>query len=417
MSGSATVFATSSPVHGRCREGPARAGSTVEFLRILNVTQAYPPAVEASGQALKVQAISRHLARRGHRVTVLTSGHPNRTAAGPTADGVEVVALPSVFRYRALTVNPAVGSFCRGRLRGFDVVHIYGIYDLLGPVVSGFCRRWNVPYVLEPLGMFRPIVRSIGLKRIYRRVFGWSLVRGAARIVATSNLEREELVAEGIPAGQVLVRRNGVDLPGGQLPARGKFRREAGIEDGAPLVLYLGRISRKKGLDLLLEAFAGAPPEVTLAIVGPDDGDGCLQDLERLRRRLGLDGRVRLLGRRFGPDKYAAFVDADVFVLPSLSENFGNAAAEAVACGVPVIVTDCCGIAPIVQDRAGLVVPCEVSALRGALRRLLTDPDLCARLRGGAATVRAELSWDGPIAEMERLYFEVLRGGTTPVNS
>lgn len=408
MSASATVSATSSRVCACCREVPAPSDPTVSVLRILNVTQAYPPAVEASGQALKVQAISRHLAGRGHRVTVLTSGHPGRTAARPATDGIEVVALPPVFRYRTLTANPAVASFCRGRLRGFDVVHIYGIYDLLGPIVAAFCRRWNVPYVLEPLGMFRPIVRNIGLKRIYRRVFGWPLVRGAVRIVATSELEREELVAEGVPAGSVLVRRNGVDAPDGQLPARGRFRREAGIGDGSPLVLYLGRISRKKGLDLLLKAFVGAPAEATLAIVGPDDGDGCLQDLERLCRRLGLDGRVRLLGPRYGADKYAAFVDAEVFVLPSYSENFGNAAAEAVACGVPAVVTDRCGIAPVVQDRAGLVVPCEVEALRVALCRLLTDPDLRARLRAGTATVRAELSWDGPIAEMERLYGDLV---------
>ncbi len=417
MSASATVSATSSRACGCCREVSVCWSSTVRFLRILNVTQAYPPVVEASGQALKVQAISRHLARRGHRVTVLTSGHWDRIVAGPAADGVEVVALPPVFRYRALTVNPAVASFCRGRLRGFDIVHIYGIYDLLGPVVAGFCRRWNVPYVLEPLGMFRPIVRNIGLKHLYRRLFGWPLVRGAVRIIATSDLEREELIAEGIPAGQVVARRNGVDVPDGQLPPRGNFRREAGIDDDAPLVLYLGRISRKKGLDLLLEAFVGMPSEATLAIVGPDDGDSCLQELERLRRRLGLDGRVRLLGPRFEADKYAAFVDADVFVLPSRSENFGNAAAEAVACGVPVVVTNRCGVAPIVKDRAGLVVPCQVEALRGALRRLLTDPDLRARLRAGTATVRAELFWDGPIGEMERLYFEVVRGDAGPGNN
>src|SRR5205807_9781071 len=116
-----------------------------------------------------------------------------------------------------------------------------------------------------------------------------------------------------------------------------------------------------------------------LAIVGPDDGDGCLRNLERLRTRLGLEDRVRLLGPRFGADKYASFADADIFVLPSRSENFGNAAAEAVACGVPVVMTERCGIAPLLRDRAGLVIPCEVEALRSTLVRLIADQALRVR--------------------------------------
>ncbi len=377
-------------------------------LSILNVTQAYLPFVPASGQAVKVAAISQHLTRRGHSVTVLTAS-PGRRKPPARHGDVEVVCLRSVIRYHNLTVNPDAVAFCLGRLRGFNMVQIYGIYDLLGPVVARLCRRWSIPYVLEPLGMFRPIVRNISLKRLYRRLFGWPVVRGAARIIATSELERDELIAEGVSATQVVVRRNGVDLPGRETLARGGFRREIGLDSRVPLVLYLGRLSRIKGLDLLVEAFSGLPALATLAIVGPDDGDGCVRDLERLRARLGLDGRVRLLGPRFGADKYAVFADADVFVLPSRSESFGNAAAEAVACGVPVVVTDRCGIAPLVRDRAGLVVPCEVQELRSALTRLIADQDLRDRLRAGAAEVRRELSWNEPVAQMERLYMECIQ--------
>jgi len=381
-------------------------------LRILSVTQVYPPANEASGQAQKVQAVTRHLARRGHQVTVLTA---RRGGMEVHSDGgVEVACLPSTLRYRTHTLNPGVVEFCVRRLHGFHVVHIYGVYDMLGPVVASFSRRWEIPYVLEPLGMFRPIVRSIALKRFYRRLFGWPVVRGAMRVISTSELERDELIAEGVPAAQVVIRRNGVDQPDSEALARGVFRREIGIDDGVPLVLYLGLLSRKKGLELLVEAFSGLPAPATLAIVGPDDGDGCLRDLERLRARLGLNGRVRLLGPRFGADKYAAFADADVFVLPSRSENFGNAAAEAVACGVPVVVTERCGIAPLLCDRAGLVVPCEVEALRSALVRLIADQALRDRLRVGTAEARRQLTWDEPVAQMERLYMECIQARRSP---
>lgn len=378
-------------------------------LRILNVTQVYDLATSASGQATKVADISRHLARRGHVVTVLTAAREVQ-AVRERRDGVEVVGLPAVFRYRAITVNAGVAGFCLRRLRGFDVVHLYGTYDLLGPVVAAPCRRWRVPYVLEPLGMFRPIVRNIALKRAYRSLLGRPVAAGAARVIATSELEREELLADGVPAAKVVVRRNGVEPPGPEeAPSPGVFRRDAGIGQDRPLVLYLGRISKKKGLDLLLEAFRGVSAAAALAIVGPDDGDGCLQELERLRDRLGLNGRVRLMGPRFGADKWSALADADVVVLPSRSENFGNAAAEAVACGVPVVVTDRCGIAPLVADRAGIVVPCGVEAIRSALSRLLEDSRLRARLRAGALEARRDLSWDEPVARQEQIYLEVLQ--------
>src|SRR5437588_523580 len=204
-------------------------------LRILNVTQVYPPATEACGQAQTVQAVSRHLVRRGHRVTVLTARR-GETEVLPDG-GVDVECLSSALRYRTHTLNPGVVEFCVRRLREFDVVHLYGFYDLLGPVVAGFSRQWDVLYVLEPLGMFRPIVRSIALKRFYRCLFGWPVVRGAMRVISTSELERDELITEGVPAAQVIIRRNGVDQPDSQALTRGVFRREIGIDAGAPLVL------------------------------------------------------------------------------------------------------------------------------------------------------------------------------------
>ena len=340
---------------------------------------------------------------------MLTARYRQRSLVG-LAERAEVIYLWTALRYRVSTVNPGVLAFCMRRLREFDVAHIYGVYDFLGPIIAGFCRRWNIPYVLEPVGMFRPIVRNIALKKAYRRLFGWPLILGAAKVIATSDLERDELVAEGVPHWKVAVRRNGVELPTfSALPLRGTFRREIGVKDEEPLILYLGRLSKKKGLDLLVSAFSGIASPATLAIVGPDDGDGCVQEIASLRGRLGLDGRLRLLGPRFDADKLAAFADADIFVLPSRSENFGNAAAEAIACSVPVVVTDRCGIAPMVRDRAGLVVPCEVGAIRGGLRRLLEDSALRDRLSAGAAQVRAELAWDEPIAQLEQLYLDLVK--------
>jgi glycosyltransferase involved in cell wall biosynthesis len=378
-------------------------------MRILKVTQAYFPYLEKGGPATKVRALAEGLAARGHAVTVLTSAYaPTPEYQTRTIQGVEVIYLRVLLSNRALTVNAGLISFCRRRLREFEAVHIYGMYDLLGPTVAFFCRKHGLPYVLEPMGMYRPIVRSITKKRVYHWLLGGSLARAAQRLVATSQLEEKELHDEGVAPGRVVVRRNGVNLSEfHDLPRTGDFRKELGIQNGQPLVLYLGRLSKKKGLDVLLRAFARLSAKAHLAIVGPDDGDGAAEEIRHLRSELGLEKSVTLLGGRYGREKLQAMVDADLFVLPSQNENFGNAVAEAIACGTPVLVTDRCGIAPLVDQKAGLVVPYETGALQAGLARMLDDEPLRERLRAGCRQTAATLSWEEPIQEMESLYQQI----------
>jgi glycosyltransferase involved in cell wall biosynthesis len=120
--------------------------------------------------------------------------------------------------------------------------------------------------------------------------------------------------------------------------------------------------------------------------------------------QLGVRSRVRFVGPVFGEAKWAAYRDADVFVLPSQNENFGNTAAEAVAAGTPVIVTEQCGIAPLLADEAGLVVRHDTTELSRALERVLSEPELRSRLAAGCAAVTSRLGWDEPVRDMEVLY-------------
>jgi len=105
-----------------------------------------------------------------------------------------------------------------------------------------------------------------------------------------------------------------------------------------------------------------------------------------------------------GNAKWAAYRDADVFVLPSQNENFGNTAGEAVAAGTPVIVTDQCGIAPLLAGRAGLIVPHDATKITDAIRRILSEPELREQLKAGSALAASQLGWEEPVREMEELY-------------
>ncbi|MCM3869121.1 MAG: glycosyltransferase, partial [Pyrinomonadaceae bacterium] len=383
-------------------------------MRILKITQTYYPYLDKGGPPVKVRGIARALVERGHEVTVLTAdfGEPARVTDTPEAqrrrtvwgwessrDGVEAIYLLSLANYRAATINPHVLNFCTSRLRSYDVIHIYGLYDALGAVTAWFCRRSGIPYVIEPLGMFGPKIRSQHKKRVYDRLIGGGLFHGAEAIVATSETEQSELVAGGIDREKIVLRRNGLDLGEFQnLPSKGAFRARLSMRERQPLVLFLGRLSFIKGLDLLVEAFAQINREARLVIAGPDDGDGCLERIRRSIADLKIEERVILPGPLFGKEKLEALVDADLFVLPSRHESFGNAAAEAIACGTPVLITSGCGIAPLVDGRAGSVVACEVEALRDGLARLLEDETLLTQLKEGCGDLSRTLSWDEPVA-------------------
>ena len=393
-------------------------------LRVLMVTQSYYPFLERGGSAATVQALAQGLAQRGHSVTVLTSDLGISTqpmpvpAVAKTAegwrydqDGVETIYLSSRGSYRALTWNPGIFAFCANRLSSFDIVHIYGTYDLLGPAVARACRLAGVPYVFEPMGMFRPIVRNVVLKSVYRQLFGESVARGAAQLVATSLQEQKELIEEGIAAEKITIRRNGIDLP--TLSTTGAFRLQWKIPQDAFLVLFLGRIVPKKSPELLLEAFArwrrssAATQPCFLVFAGPSESESYLRTLEADVKRVGLGESVVFTRAVYGNAKWSALADADIFVLPSQNENFGNAAAEAVACGTPVIVTNRCGIAPLVEGRAGLVIPHKCEALIRALDQL-SDPGLRMRMKLGCKEVALGLNWQQPIAQTEALYAQLL---------
>ena len=369
-----------------------------------------------------MEALSRGLAERGHSVTVLTADwgvreriagterekHFARSASGWTGEerGVKAVYAPTWLRYRATSWNPGIGRFLRERIGEFDVAHIFGLYDLLGPAAAKACVESGTPYVVEPIGMFVPIVRNVRMKRIYHRWYGKRMLANAARVIATSGQEIEELASGGVPREKIVLRRNGVMKPE-KLPERGNFRRKYGISETDLMVLFLGRLSEKKSPDLLLTAFSKIPAkvgerEVRLVFAGPDE-QGMEARLRKLAKELKVADRTIFSGAVFEDEKWAAYRDADVFVLPSQNENFGNTAAEAAAVGTPVIVTENCGVAPLLAD-GGRVIAHEEEALRKALGELLQNEPMRERLGRSAMAAAGTIGWEGPVQEAEALY-------------
>jgi glycosyltransferase involved in cell wall biosynthesis len=373
-------------------------------MKILQVTNTYYPEMQFGGPPLKIHALSRGLVRRGHQVSVVTFDSKHAALMEKqTLDGVEVQYLPWMgFGLRQWPTNR---SLLAAAIEEADIVHCYGLYNLLCPAAIALAHKRNRSVLIEPLGMYRPKARNQFAKRLYHRWFTRRMFQRAARIVASSPAELEEFNG-AVDKAKLVVRRNGIDVDVfRKLPPPAALRKRLNLSANDRVILYLGRISPIKNLEELVRAFARAAlANCKLVLAGPESEPGYVARLRDAIRSLKLEGNVILAGALFDEDKLSALAAAELMVLPSLSESFGNAAAEAVAAGVPVLLTETCGIAPMIHERAGLAVPLGVASLANGLRTMMTDAGQLARVTSRREEVVKELSWEEPLNEMEEIY-------------
>jgi glycosyltransferase involved in cell wall biosynthesis len=374
------------------------------------VVPTYLPAWRHGGPILAVHGLCKALAARGHEVTVLTTDvHGEGALDVPLAtpveiDGVEVRYFPvwsPVRSLRRLYWAPGLAAAARSMLARYDAVHLHSVFLWPTSAVARAAERADVPYLLSPRGMLVPeLIRAHGRwrKLAWLALAERRTIERAAALHATSGLEAEEAARLGFLLPPVAVVPNGIDPEpwDGDLAALSPEVRA--VVDGGPFLLFLGRLSWKKGLDRLIPALAEVPGAV-LAVAGNDE-EGLQPELERRAR---VAGRVLFLGPVHGADKAALLHRTAALVLPSRSENFGNVVLEAWAAGRPVAVTPEVGLAgTVLETGAGIVTDGDLGR---ALAGLLANPArLDAMGRRGAEAVRERFGWPAVAREMERVY-------------
>jgi glycosyltransferase involved in cell wall biosynthesis len=382
-------------------------------VKLLQVVSSYLPAVRYGGTIVSVHGLCRALAARGHEVHVFTTSvdgaNDSAVAHGEPVDvdGVKVWYFGSE-RLRRIYYAPGMSAALAAHVREFDVVHTHAIY--LWPLwaAARAARRAGVPYVVSPRGMLErelvsrksPLLKAVWLAGIERHNLA-----GAAAIHVTSRREADEAAAFGLPLPAVHQIPNGVDLEPAGGPVSAAVRA---LIAGGPYVLFLGRINWKKGLDRLLRALASVPG-ARLVIAGNDE-EQHRDVLQQLADRLGVAARIAYTGPVRAGDKAALLADAELLVLPSYSENFGNVVIEAMAAGRPVVVTREVGVADVVADaHAGLVVDGDSGELATALTSLLSQPALREEMGArGRAAARERFAWPAVATRMEAMYESLL---------
>jgi glycosyltransferase involved in cell wall biosynthesis len=382
-----------------------------EPVKLLHVVPTYLPAVRYGGPIFAVHGLCRALVERGHQVEVYTTS-VNGAEDSDVPIGTPVSIDGVVVRYfqskllRRLFWAPPLAKALDLELSTFSLAHLHSVFLWPTAATAALARRAHVPYVLSPRGMLvKDLIerRSRYAKSAWIELFEKRNLQRAAAIHVTSDVEAQELRRFGWSLPPIEVISNGVEA----LSASYDGSVSPDVRDAAaghPL-LFLGRLSWKKGLDRLLRALA-LTWEPKLAIVGTDD-EAITPQLQQMAAELGVAHRVRFLSRTvLGADKEYLYASARAFVLPSYSENFGNTVLEAMQRGLPIITTPEVGASRIVLDaKAGLVTDGDADSLSGAIQNLWSS-DTMARTMGEAGRhhVGQHFGWPTIAAEMEALY-------------
>jgi glycosyltransferase involved in cell wall biosynthesis len=380
------------------------------------------PSVSAKhgGPSYAVRAIARALKAVDVDVTIATTDDDGDDArlGVPIGERVdEDGAGVYYFRRDILPYKVSVGlaRWLRSNVSKFDVVHVHALFSFSSTTAAHYAHHKGVPYMIRPLGVLnryglenrRPVLKKLTMPLIENRI-----LRHSATIHYTSEAEKRE--ASEVSAEIAMHRAAVIALPiEREIGEADELRRAFPQIQNKRVILFLSRIDPKKGIELLLDAFAKVSQQlsgVALVIAGKGEANYTAA-LRQRSKELKIDNNVIWAGHLEGALKAAAFAAADVFVLPSYSENFGIAAGEAMACGIPTIVTEGVAVSEEIRaNEAGIVISTEAHEVASAIYRMLTDLELAGRLSANAKRLAAgRYSLEAIGAQLRNLYDRILR--------
>lgn len=372
-------------------------------MRVVHVCSYFAPAFVYGGPPRSILGLCQALIGAGVDVEVLTTTAngptelEERSAEGVRYEGVPVRYFPLGFPRRFFGVR-GLGPALDAELERCDLVHVHGIWNVPAWIAMDRSREAGIPYVVSPRGMLdRGSMRHHRVRKmVFYRLREKARLRGAAFLHATSSAERDALVALSL-GPEVVTLPNGVSAP--DAPAPPDFRARHRLPPGRPLVVYLGRLHPTKRLDLLVASFAEARRvlgDLELVLAGRADGVA--------PSTLVGDG-IHLLGQLSESDKWALLGEASVLVMCSDSESFGLSVVEAMAKGVPVVVTKTCPWPVVEERRLGFWVEQSPAQIGSAIVRIAADRAE-ARAMGarGRALVEQQFQWRSIGREMATRY-------------
>ncbi|HAN46660.1 MAG TPA: group 1 glycosyl transferase [Cyanobacteria bacterium UBA8156] len=370
-------------------------------MRCLHVVPALAP--EAGGPTTAAIALVQALRNRGLEAEIATT-------EAPPALPIPVFSFPvSRWTLRQYAFAPALATWLQENIPRYDLVHLHGCFAHSSTVAAAIARRHRIPYLWRTLDHLSgpSLAKGRWYKHLYLRTVDAANLRSA---VFHCTSEPEAQWVKGWAGDRpVLTIPLGVDPIPAAPDACHTLRQRWGLPIDTPIVLFLSRLHPKKQPEILLQALAGLDRPWVALMAGTGD-PAYLKRLVSLSQNRGLGDRVKFLGFVQGEAKTEVLRGSDVFALPSQSENFGLAVAEAMAAGLPVLVTPGVQIAPEIERAgAGLVIPPTVEAWRVALETLLADPHQRQSLgQNGQMLVQQTYQWGAIADRLVTVYRQLL---------
>ena len=385
------------------------------MLNVLHVTPSMSPAW--GGPTVAVSELTSELSRQGVGCEIVTTrGHRVGINRVPSPD-VPIYSLDTGFPARIWTAYSwELPRFLNDKAGNFDLIHIHEVWHYPGYVAFRVASKHKLPCVLTIRGELSEWgLRQKALKkRIYRLVLLDGMLRNVSALHALTRAEKEQIVKLGYQT-PVIVAPNGIKpIPFESLPSTARFIRRFPVLKGKRVVLFLGRLHPKKGLDILARSFATITrryENAMLLVVGPNKY-GTRENMESILNSKGLLDKTVFTGLLTGEDKLAALNCADLFVLPSHSEGFANSVLEAMAARIPVVITKGCEFPEVSEHGAGLVVEADEAPIAEAISMLLSDATLRERMgQQGCKLVTERYTWQTTAATIANLYKTLVAGG------
>lgn len=357
-------------------------------MRVLHVISTYIPAYSRGGPVQAVHELCKTLLEKGLDITVFTTNLDLKKESGIPinepyyVEGVKVFYFPIVKHMKFCCYSKKLSRAIKRRVKSFDIVHIHSVYLYPGWAAAYWCRKYKVPYILNTCGTIDP--KMIRLKGFLKKMLCINLIERrnincSSAIHVTSLAEKKGLEVFKFKTSAEIIPRS-VDPNYYRDSKKRDFLTKKYPELlNKKIVLFLGRIHKKKGFDLLASAFEkviDTRKDVYLVIAGPGE-EGYPDKIKRLFEKCGIIKKVIFTGMLLGEEKLSAFYDSDIFVLPSYGENFGIAVLEAMACGLPVVITSRVGLYPDVEKyKAGIITECDSDQIADAILTLLDDGNM-----------------------------------------
>lgn len=366
------------------------------------------------------EGMAASLAASGHQVTVLTTDALDQStrcieATEETIDGVRIIRRPNLSTWLRGRLNLSTPRSMKRTalsiLPTVDILHVHEFRTVENLLVTPVAGALGIPIVLSPHGTLNMSTGRGGLKAAWDRLLSPAVAQRIDHVIALTETELSEITEIWARFGKrqkpptFSVIPNGVHLKEFEdLPPTRDFRLRYGLAD-APIVLFLGRLQARKGVDVLVRAFQRAKVEhARLLIAGPDEGM-----LSQAQALAAGDPRIVCTGYLDGAERLEALAASDVFALPARGEGLSMAVLEALATGIPAVISPGCNMPEVETAAAGFVADATVDAVAVKLRELLVDADLRARMGMAARQLVAErYTWDRVGKQLESVYRQLL---------